>query len=78
MSCCQFIVLLEEQAEASMWLQAGVADLPLFGCITRGLQFLFVARRGTTGASQQAVLQRIAVPPRYCCSDFDCSASQMW
>ena len=48
-------------------MQAGVADLPLFGCITRGLQFLFVARRGTTGASEQAVIQYFAVPPRYRC-----------
>ena len=33
-------------------VQAGVATLPLIGSITRGLQFLFVARRGTTGAHQ--------------------------
>lgn len=31
--------------------QAGVATLPLVGSITRALQFLFVARRGTTGAA---------------------------
>ena len=72
------MALLEDQVEASMWLQAGVADLPLFGCITRGLQFLFVARRGTTGASEQAGIQYIAVPPRHRCQRVNCSASQMW
>jgi 1-acyl-sn-glycerol-3-phosphate acyltransferase len=29
--------------------KAGVATLPMIGAITRGLQFLFVARSGTTG-----------------------------
>ena len=29
--------------------KAGVATLPMIGAITRGLQFLFVTRSGTTG-----------------------------
>ena len=32
--------------------KAGVATLPMIGAITRGLQFLFVARSGTTGKMQ--------------------------
>lgn len=33
--------------------KAGVATLPFIGTITRGLQFLFVARSGTTGTAHR-------------------------
>lgn len=39
--------------------KAGVATLPLVGSITRALQFLFVARRSTTGG----LFQMLAPPP---------------
>ena len=40
--------------------KADVAMLPIIGTITRGLQFLFVARSGTTGAPETAPLHSSA------------------
>jgi hypothetical protein len=35
--------------------KAGVATLPMIGAITRGLQFLFVTRSGTTGKTLECL-----------------------
>ena len=35
--------------------KAGVATLPMIGAITRGLQFLFVTRSGTTGKTSASL-----------------------
>jgi hypothetical protein len=47
--------------------KAGVATLPMIGAITRGLQFLFVTRSGTTGKA----LEAWAIPR---CMFFDAAA----